>query len=83
LLRALREAAEAVAENIREEGITVGGENGSADEIALPVEVYSNTGAEPSATVVLAHPAGRAVQAKHGSLTKAAAQTGLKFRGNQ
>lgn len=82
---AVTAAAEVVAANVRSEGIRVGDRNGGPDEEPLPVEVRESTSAVATnghtAHVVLAHPAGQAVQAKHGSLTKAAAQAGLKVRG--
>jgi hypothetical protein len=76
--RASKTAAEAIAQRIRAEGIKVGDRDGGPDEIPLPVEVHEDS--EGGAKVVIAHPAGQAVQAKHGSLTKAAAQAGLKLK---
>lgn len=78
---ATRAAAEAVASNARAQGVTVEDENGGEDEIPLPVEVEQ--GADGAAYVKLAHPAGLAVQAKHGTLTTAAAQAGLDVRGRR
>lgn len=69
---ARRRLGEKVADAVRSQGIRVGGENGSADEIDLPVLV-SDEG-----SVVLAHPAGAAVQAKHGALTRAASAVGVR-----
>lgn len=82
--RALKEAADVVADNVRAQDIKVGDVNGGADEIPLPVEteVFVN-GRSAEALVTINHPAGLAVQAKHGSLTKAAAQTGLTVRGTR
>lgn len=45
---------------------------------ALPVVVDSYTTDRHAASVTLAHPAGLAVQAKHGTLTRAAAGAGLE-----
>lgn len=78
---ATKRAAEAVADNVRGQGIRVGDVDGGADEIPLPVEVYPHTDNDGLVVVALAHAAGEAVQAKHGSLTKAAAQAGLDVRG--
>jgi hypothetical protein len=68
-------AAEKVAGNVRDQGHQVhgGGE--------LPVEVSSYTTDRAAAAVVLTHPAGIAMQAKYGVLTKAAADEGLEVRG--
>lgn len=83
--RAVRDAAEQVAANVRNQGVKVGDHNGGPDEIPLPVEVRDGVSSVSAnghtSSVVLAHPSGQAVQAKHGSLTKAAAQSGLKVRG--
>lgn len=78
---ALRAKGEEVADLVCQQGIRVGDQDGGPDEIDLPVEVHVESGATPSMSVVLAHAAGLAVQAKHGSLTRAAAQAGLKLTG--
>lgn len=70
-------AAEAVAANVRELNIGVGDRDGGPREIALPVKVGNSTTDRATASVILAHPAGIAVQAKHGALTKAASAAGL------
>jgi hypothetical protein len=44
----------------------------------LPVEVHAYTTDRAAASVVIAHPAGLAVQAKHGALTRAASAEGLE-----
>lgn len=44
----------------------------------LPVEVDQYTTDRRAASVTIAHPAGLAMQAKHGALTKAAAAAGLE-----
>lgn len=80
--RATSAAAEAVAQNVRNQGITVVAFRGDG-EIPLPVKVYLHETDRAHANVVLAHPAGEAVQAKHGALTKAAKQAGLDVRGSQ
>lgn len=84
---AIEDAAEAIAANVRGMGIKVGDKDGGPREVDLPVKVFGpddTTGfrwADRSrARVSLAHPAGEAVQAKHGALTKAAAEAGLDFR---
>lgn len=75
-------AAEKIAANVRSQGITVGDTTpGTSSEIDLPVEVETSVGKRARAAVVLAHPAGAAVQAKHGALTRAAAAEGLSVRG--
>ena len=74
-------AAEEVAANVRAQGQTVGGFEGDNGDIALPVKVTPYTTDRAAATVALAHPAGIAVQAKHGALTKAAAAAGLDVQG--
>lgn len=77
---AVKAAAEKVAENVRDMHITVGDHEGGKHEIDLPVTVTMHTTDRAHANVTLAHPAGEAVQAKHGALTKAAAQAGLSVR---
>lgn len=79
--RALLDAGEAVATNVEAQGIKVGDHDGRPHEIPLPVGVYDNVNGYPSAAVVLNHPSGLAVQAKHGALTKAAAEAGLRVTG--
>lgn len=76
----LRQIADQVAGNVRSQGIKVGDVNGGPDEVDLPV-ISGLSNDELAGIVTLAHPAGMAVQAKHGTLTKAAAQAGLKIRG--
>lgn len=74
---AVRAAADDVASNVEALGIRVGDRDGGRREYALPVSVRSETTDRARASVQLAHPAGLAVQAKHGALTKAAGQAGL------
>lgn len=79
--KALARAAEAVAESVNAQGLKVGDRDGGSDEIPLPVATHHSVdGNGAVSTVVLDHPAGQAVQAKHGALTKAAAEVGLKIR---
>lgn len=111
--------AEAIAKNVRSQGITVGDVDGGRHEIPLPVKVYHRPldgpdlvqytradgtsrvatraqalawggsfseigeggGGKPGTWVVLAHPAGVAVQAKHGALTRAASAVGHEVHG--
>jgi hypothetical protein len=75
--REITALAERVAANVRAQGIHVEGEPG---DVALPVEVTSYTTDRARSSVTITHPAGQAVQAKHGSLTKAAAQAGLSVK---
>ena len=77
---ATKRAAETVAQNVRDMGIKVGDVDGGKHEVDLPVTVTMSTTDRAHANVTLAHPAGEAVQAKHGALTKAAAQAGLDVR---
>lgn len=51
-----------------------------ANDDELPVVVDEYTTDRTAASVTLAHPAGLAVQAKHGLLTKAAASAGLEVK---
>lgn len=81
--RAVQAAAEAVAENVRGQNIGVGDQDGGPREVELPVTVSVTTTDRAKALVTIAHPAGIAVQAKHGALTKAAGQVGLDVRGAQ
>lgn len=80
--RAIDALAERVASAARGQNQMV--EDG---KVALPVKVYTDKTTtdmrvnRARAYVSLAHPAGLAVQAKHGTLTKAAAQVGLKVKG--
>lgn len=77
--RLVQDVAEEIAGNVRAQGIRVGGTDG-AGEIDLPVEVGVTTTDRAHASVLLAHPAGVAVQAKHGALTKGASDAGLSVR---
>lgn len=69
--------AERVADNVRAQGIRVEGEPG---DVSLPVEVTSYTTDRARSSVTIKHASGQAVQAKHGALTKAAAQAGLDVK---
>lgn len=74
--------AEQVADKVRSQNIRVSGVPGD-DE--LPVKVYVDETSQmrldrAKARVSLAHPAGLAVQAKHGALTRAAAAVGLEVK---
>jgi hypothetical protein len=80
VVAATKAAAEAIAQNVRDMKITVGDKDGGKHEYPLPVTVKMVTTDRAHAIVALAHPAGEAVQAKHGALTKAAAQAGLSVR---
>jgi hypothetical protein len=77
----VKDAAETVAERVRDQGIKVGDRDGGRHEYDLPVTVSMVTTDRAHANVTLAHPSGDAVQAKHGALTKAAAEAGLDVRG--
>ena len=71
------DAANRIADEVRGQNIEVGAFKGGG-KIPLPVDVRKETTDRASAAVVLAHPAGIAVQAKHGALTKAASAVGLE-----
>lgn len=73
--------AERIADNVRSQGIRVGDRDGGAHEYDLPVKVASATTDRAKAIVSIPHPSALAVQAKHGTLTKAAAAVGLKVKG--
>lgn len=75
---AAAKAAGQIADHVRAQRIKVGDVDGGRNEIDLPLKVYDND--DGTATVVLAHPAGIAVQAKHGALTRAAAANGMEVR---
>jgi hypothetical protein len=49
-------------------------------DIAETVQVSSYTSDRAAASVAICHPAGKAMQAKHGSLTRAATAVGLEVR---
>lgn len=50
--------------------------------VDAPVTVKSFTTDRAIAVIAIAHPAGRAIQAKHGALTKAAAACGYEVKSN-
>jgi hypothetical protein len=79
---ACRRAAEQVARNVEQQGHTVGDAvaDGVGETIALPVEARDNRDG-PGAIVILAHPAGLAIQAKSGVLTRAASEHGMEVGG--
>lgn len=71
-------ATEEVAANARSQGVMVEGEPG---DVPLPVETQVVTTDRAHGIVTLAHPSGESVQAKHGTLTAAAAAAGLEVNG--
>lgn len=79
--RAVQGVAESVADNVKAMDIRVGDRDGGSHERELPVDVSVTTTDRAHARVTITHPAGAAVQAKHGALTKAAGQAGLDVRG--
>jgi hypothetical protein len=79
--RAVEALAEQVAGNVRDQGITVGDVDGGSHEIDLPVDVTAYDTDRARASVIIKHPAGLAVQAKRGALTKAASEAGLEVNG--
>jgi len=62
----VKAAADAIAANV--------------DARGKPVEVRTYETDRAAASVSIAHPAGLAIQAKHGALTQAAASVGLEVR---
>ena len=78
--RMVQDVTEEIADHVREQGVTVGAFQGFG-EIDLPVEANMTTTDRAHGSVVLAHPAGIAVQAKYGALTRAASEAGLEVRG--
>ena len=73
--RAVNDLAERIAEAAR---ANVPDVEGIPGDIPLPVRVSEYETDRARATVWLAHPSGLAVQAKHGTLTKAASQAGVE-----
>jgi hypothetical protein len=70
--RLVQDVAEQIGRNVEAQGITVGDKDGGAHEIPLPVKVEVTTTDRAHGSVILAHPAGIAVQAKHGALPRPA-----------
>lgn len=68
----VREVANTVAGNVSSQGLTATSGGG------LPVEVNTYITDRAAAAVTITHPAGLAMQAKYGALTKAAAAAGLE-----
>jgi hypothetical protein len=77
----VKDAAEKIAAEVRSQGIRVGDRDGGPHEAELPVVVREGVTDRAHATVYLAHPAGVAVQAKHGALTRAASAIGVSVHG--
>lgn len=74
----VREKAEEIAGNARSQGHLVEGVPG---DIEMPVEVTVYDTDRARASVIIKHPSGLAIQAKHGVLTRAAAEAGLEVVG--
>ena len=70
------EVAERVAEKVRADAVSVEGVPG---DVEIPVTVDQHETDRARASVSMNHPAGLAVQAKHGLLTKAASEMGLEI----
>lgn len=60
--------------------IAAGAQHTTSKGETLPIVVDEYTTDRAAASVTIAHPAGLATQAKHGTLTKAAAAVGLEVR---
>lgn len=69
----INSVARTVAKNVEGQGHMV-----DHNRDALPVDVEPYTTDRAAASVTLAHPAGAAIQVKHGALTRAAAAAGLE-----
>ena len=78
--RAVKIKTDQVARGVEAMGIRVGDVDGGPREVDLPVKVEYQISDRARGTVTLAHPAGEAVQSKHGALTKAAAQAGFTVK---
>lgn len=76
----VQDVAEEIAAAVQSQGLRVGAFAGGGD-IPLPVEVSVTTTDRARANVTLAHPAGVAVQAKHGALTRGASAAGVTVKG--
>lgn len=74
----VRDAARAIQKTAYNSGVTVGDVDGGGHEYPLPVRIFHDD--DGTSRVALAHPAGIAVQAKHGTLTRAAAANGFEVR---
>ena len=72
--------ADEVAGNVREQGIKVGDRDGGRHEYDLPVTTETTVTDRARGRVIINHPAGQAVQAKHGALTKAASEAGMEVK---
>lgn len=81
--RVIQAKTEEIAQKVRDQNITVGDKDGGRHETDLPVKVEVGTSDRARGVVLLAHPAGLAVQAKHGALTKAASASGLQVKSSR
>lgn len=72
VVSAIHSLAESVAANVRG--------NASVQRHAMPVAVQHMTTDRTKSIVVIAHPGGLGVQAKHGALTQAASAAGLEVK---
>lgn len=80
MVAAIARATEAVAENARSMGVRVGDRDGGPRERDIQITTQVVITDRAHGIVAAAHPSGEAVQAKHGLLTKAAAQAGLDVK---
>ena len=78
--RAIQVKTEQIARNVRALGIKVGDRDGGRHEYDLPVNAEVTVTDRARGRVTINHPAGEAVQAKHGALTKAASEAGMEVR---
>lgn len=78
----IERVTESVAQHVRDQGIRVGDRDGGPRERDLPVDAKVVTTDRAHGVVTITHPAGIAVQAKHGALTRAASAAGLQVKGD-
>lgn len=76
----IRVIADDMSAYVRGMNIRVGDRDRGPREYNLPVRIDHQTTDRAREVVVLNHPAGLAVEAKHSALTKAAAASGLEVR---
>ena len=73
-----KDAATRIAKAVRRQNLKVESTGGGPNEDELPVRVYGDE--DGTAAVILAHPAGVLMQARHGALTRAAAAEGFEVQ---
>lgn len=76
----VRSIAEQIKDYVEAQNIGVGDRDGGRHEYPLPVKIDSQTTDRAREVVVLNHPAGQAVEAKHGVLVRGASAAGVEVR---